>query len=194
LSPKVFGYHSAGQTYPYDLNKARALLAEAGYTDRFETTISTFDRRDRVKVAEVIRSQLKGIGIDAKINVLGYTDFVELITKTKTHDLFISGWGNATGDADYNQYNLFHTIGGGDGNSFMYSNGELDRLIERGRVEKDPAKRRDIYARAQEWELREALFVPIRNQENLTAVNKHVQGFSISPAGYFMLRQVAIQE
>lgn len=194
IGPKVFGYYSGVKNYPYDLNKARALLDQAGYPNGFATTIITYDRNDRVNVAGVIRSQLKGIGIEAELNVVGYDEFVDVIEKTKEHAIFVSGWGNATGDADYNQYNLFHTIGGGKGNSFMYSNAELDRLIEAGRIETDHAKRLAIYARAQEMELEDALLVPLRNLENLAVVHNSIEGFSMSPAGYLMLNQVTIQK
>ncbi|GED66879.1 glutathione ABC transporter substrate-binding protein [Brevibacillus reuszeri] len=194
LGPKVFGYSSSLKKYLYDLNKARDLLEQAGYPNGFSTTILTYDRKDRVNVAGVIRSQLKGIGIDAKIQVVSYDDFVEMIEHTKEHDIFVSGWGNATGDADYNQYNLFHTIGGGRGNSFMYSNPELDRFIEAGREETDTQKRLSIYAKAQELELQEALIVPFRNLENLAAIHNSIEGFAMSPAGYLMLDKVMIKK
>lgn len=194
MGPKVFGYSPAVKAYPYDFNKAKVLLAQAGYPNGFKTTLFTYDRKDRVRVAEVIRSQLKGIGIDAQIKVMEYAAFVDVLENTKEHEIFVSGWGNATGDADYNQYNLFHTKGGGTGNSFMYSNAELDRLIDAGREENDLAKRKQIYARAQEMEMENAVLVPIRNQENLAAINKNIQGFSISPAGYLMIDEVSIQE
>ncbi|WP_281868498.1 glutathione ABC transporter substrate-binding protein [Brevibacillus parabrevis] len=194
LGPKVFGYSASVQSYPYDLNKARELLAKAGYPNGFSIHMLTYDRNDRVMVAQVIRSQLKGIGIDAKMDVVSYADFVTTIEKTRTHQIFVSGWGNATGDADYNQYNLFHTMGGGAGNSFQYSNQELDKLLEAGRVESDPAKRLAIYAKAQELEMQDALLVPIRNLENLAVISTDIQGFSISPAGYLMLDQVSIQK
>ncbi|MGG1659861.1 glutathione ABC transporter substrate-binding protein [Brevibacillus sp. NRS-1366] len=194
LGPKVFGYYPAVKNYTYDLNKARDLLEQAGYPNGFATTIITYDRTDRVNVAKVIRSQLKGIGIEAELKIVDYDEFVDAIEKTKEHDIFVSGWGNATGDADYNQYNLFHTIGGGKGNSFMYSNAELDQLIEAGRMETDHQKRWSIYAKAQEMELQDALLVPIRNMENLAVIHNSVEGFSMSPAGYLMLNQVTIQK
>ena len=62
-------------------------------------------------------------------------------------DMFISGWGNATGDADYNQYNLFHSASlGKGGNTTFYVNPEVDKLIEQGRREQDTEKRKQIYA------------------------------------------------
>lgn len=194
MGPHVFGYSPAVQSYPYDLNRARRLLGEAGYPNGFSIDMITYNRQDRIKVAEVIRSQLKGIGIDAKLKIVSYDEFVNTIEKTKDHQIFVSGWANATGDADYNQYNLFHTNGGGAGNSFQYSNPELDRLIEAGRIEQDPAKRLAIYAQAQEVELRDALIVPIRNLEHLAVISNQLQGFSISPAGYLQIDQVSIQQ
>ncbi|MFS0553964.1 glutathione ABC transporter substrate-binding protein [Brevibacillus sp. 179-C9.3 HS] len=194
MGPHVFGYSPTVKSYPYDINQARRLLAEAGYPDGFPIQMITYNRQDRILVAQVIRSQLKGIGIDAELQIVSYDEFVQTIEKNKDHEIFVSGWANATGDADYNQYNLFHTSGGGAGNSFQYSNPELDRLIEAGRVETDPAKRLAIYAKAQELELQDALVVPIRNLENLAVISNKIQGFSISPAGYVNIDQVVISQ
>ncbi|WP_409178815.1 glutathione ABC transporter substrate-binding protein [Brevibacillus fortis] len=192
IGPHVFGYSPTVKSYPYDINQARRLLAEAGYPDGFPIQMITYNRQDRILVAQVIRSQLKGIGIDAELKIVSYDEFVRTIEQTKDHEIFVSGWANATGDADYNQYNLFHTSGGGAGNSFQYSNPELDRLIEAGRIETNPAKRLAIYAKAQEVELQDALVVPIRNLENLAVISNQIQGFSISPAGYLNIDQVVI--
>lgn len=192
MGPKVFGYSAEVQPYSYDLNKAKELLAEAGYPDGFKTVFWTSDRKDRINVGEVLQSQLKGIGIDLTINVLETGAYVEAIEKKKEQDLFIHAWGNATGDAVYNQYNLFHSNAGGQGNRFAYSNPELDALIEAGRKEKDAGKRKEIYAKAQEIEHTDALLFPLRNLEYIAATRKNVHGFWISPSGYLMINEVVL--
>ncbi|WP_411503855.1 glutathione ABC transporter substrate-binding protein [Brevibacillus centrosporus] len=193
MSPKVLGYSDSVQGYTFDPNKAKALLKEAGYPNGFKTTIWTGDRKERINAAEVIQSQLKGIGIEVEVKVLEYGAYLDAEDNGET-DMFISGWGNATGDGDYNQYNLFHSSSlGKGGNTTFYVNKEVDQLIEVGRREQDPQKRRDIYARALQIESSEAPMVPIRNLENVAAVGKNIKGFWISPSGYMMINDITIE-
>ncbi|MEH7333157.1 glutathione ABC transporter substrate-binding protein [Neobacillus drentensis] len=193
LGSKVFGYNPDMKAYEYNLNEAKKLLAEAGYPNGFEVTLKTMDSKERVNMAEVLQSQLKGIGVKLKIQVLEYGTFVDQANKGDT-EMFILSWRNATGDADYNQYNLFHTSSqGGAGNTFFYSNKEADRLIEAARSEKDQEKRKELYAQSQELEMKEAVYIPVRVIENLAAVSKDVKGFAISPSGYLELNDVSIK-
>ncbi|WP_209121796.1 glutathione ABC transporter substrate-binding protein [Alkalihalobacillus sp. BA299] len=193
LGSKVFGYHPDMKAYEYNLNEAKRLLAEAGYPNGFETTLKTMDSKERINLAEVLQSQLKGIGIKVNIQVLEYSTFVEQANRGDS-EMFILSWRNATGDADYNQYNLFHTNSQGpSGNTFFYSNEEVDRLIEAARAEKDQDKRIELYAEAQELEMEDAVYIPVRVIENMAAVSKSVKGFSISPSGYLEINDVSIK-
>ena len=193
LSPKVIGFNANLKDYSYDVNEAKALLAAAGYSNGFKTSIVTDDRKERMNVAEVIQSQLKGIGIDVEIKVMEYGAYLDFTDKGE-HAMFIGGWGNATGDGDYNQYNVFHSSSKGSaGNLAFYNNPEVDKLIEEGRREKDSAKRNEIYAKLQEIELKEAPVIPIRTIDHVSVTSKDVNGFWLSPVGYLMLDEVTIK-
>lgn len=193
LGSKVFGYHEGLEAYEYNLNEAKRLLAEAGYPNGFETTLKTMDSKERINLAEVLQSQLKGIGIKVNIQVLEYGTFVEQVNAGDS-EMFIISWRNATGDADYNQFNLFHTSSqGGAGNTFFYSNDEVDRLIEAARREKDEQKRLDLYAEAQELEMADSPYIPVRVIENMAAVSKNIEGFAISPSGYLEINNISIK-
>ncbi|RNB82394.1 glutathione ABC transporter substrate-binding protein [Brevibacillus fluminis] len=193
MGSKVFGANTSLKGYDYDPNKAKQLLAEAGYPNGFKTTLWTGDRKERINTAEVVQSQLKGIGIDVDVKVLEYGAYLDAEDNGET-DMFISGWGNATGDADYNQYNLFHTSSlGKGGNTTFYRNAEVDNLIDQGRVEQDPEKRKQLYAKAQEIEMSEAPMIPIRTIENIAAVSNRIKGFRISPSGYLMINDVTME-
>lgn len=193
MSSKVIGYNPDLKDYAYDVNEARKLLSDAGYPNGFKTTIVTDDRKERMNVAEVIQSQLKGIGIDVDIKVMEYGAYLEYTDKGE-HDMFIGGWGNATGDGDYNQYNVFHSSSKGSaGNLAFYNNPEVDQLIEQGRREKDAKKRKEIYAKLQEIELNDAPVIPIRTIDHVSVTSKDVRGFWLNPVGYLMLDDVTIQ-
>ncbi|WP_285767357.1 glutathione ABC transporter substrate-binding protein [Peribacillus sp. SI8-4] len=193
MGSKVFGYDASLEAYDYNLKEAKKLMAEAGYSKGLNATILTMDSKERVNLAEVLQSQLKGIGINLKVQVMEYGSFVEQVNKGQS-EMFIISWRNATGDADYNQYNLFHTNSqGAAGNTFFYSNQKVDNLIDAARKEKVEEKRKELYAEAQEIEMADTPYIPVRVIENMAAVAKDVKGFSISPSGYLEINEVTIK-
>jgi peptide/nickel transport system substrate-binding protein len=193
MSPKVFGHSENVKPYEYDPNAAKELLKEAGFEKGLELTLITSDRKERINMAEVIQSQLKGIGISVDIQVLEYGAYIEAVD-TGSHDMFIGGWGNATGDGDYNQYNLFHSAShGSPGNHFYYTNGKVDELIEQARKAVDPEDRKKLYEEAMIIEMEEAVYIPIRNYEHLAVYNNEVKDFWLSAVNYLMVNDATIE-
>ncbi|QDS34275.1 glutathione ABC transporter substrate-binding protein [Brevibacillus brevis] len=193
ITPAMVGYSPNVKDIPYDVEKAKQLLAEAGYPNGFKAKIALNDNKARISVAEVLQQQLKPIGIDLQLDVMEFGAYIEAASKGET-DLFMSGWGNATGDPDYNQANLYHSKAhGAPGNHSFYNNPEVDKLIDEGRRETDPEKRKKLYEKAQQIEMNEAPLIPFRFSENLAAIQKNVQGVWISPAGHIEIDGVTIQ-
>jgi len=193
MSPKVFGYSKDVEAYPYDVNKAKALLKDAGFDSGMKINLLTSDRKERINMAEVIQSQLKGVGVDVEIQVMEYGSYIEQVNSGE-HQMFIGGWGNATGDGDYNQYNLFHSASvGSPGNHFYYQNPAVDKLIEQGRVETDPKQREEIYKQAMQVEMDEAVYIPIRNYEHLAVYNNNVKNFYLDASNYLLLNEVTVK-
>ncbi|WP_306009919.1 glutathione ABC transporter substrate-binding protein [Bacillus sp. MMSF_3328] len=193
MGPSIWGHNDKLEGYEYNLDKAKELLAEAGYPDGFKTTIWTNDNKERMDVAEVVQSQLKGIGIEAETKVVEWGAYLEG-TANGEHDMFILGWSNMTGDADYNQYFLFHSDARGNpGNRSFYSNPKVDELIDKGRQETDEQKRLEIYAEAQEIEMEEAPIVFLRNDEDMAVIGSNVKGFWMHPSGLYMIDEVTIK-
>src|SRR5699024_6509043 len=67
LAPAVQGYDESITGLEYDVDKARELLAEAGYADGFSTTIWTNDSRERIDLATNVQAQLKEIGVEGDV-------------------------------------------------------------------------------------------------------------------------------
>lgn len=192
MSPNVFGYSDKVEPYEYDINKAKKLLEKSGVDLNTEIKLVTNDRKERVDIAEVIESQLKGVGLNVQIQVLELGSFSDAIANGE-HDIFISGWGNATGDGDYNQYNLFHTDSfGSPGNYFFYSNPEVDKIIEEARGESDDDKRIELYEKSQILEMDDAVYIPLRNGEHTALYSNDVHNFTVSPVNYLMINEATI--
>ncbi|WP_313892775.1 glutathione ABC transporter substrate-binding protein [Psychrobacillus sp.] len=194
MSSKVFGYSDKLTPAPYDVDKAKELLKEAALPEGIKLTLLTADRAERISLSEVIQSQLKDIGIEVEIQVLEFGSYVEAASNQKGH-LFIGSWGNATGDGDYNQYNLFHSNSHGSAGNFQfYSNSTVDQLIEQAREEENSDVRKEIYAKTQQMELDEAIYVPIRSYENLAVYHSSVNGIKLNPIGYLTLTDIEITD
>jgi peptide/nickel transport system substrate-binding protein len=193
MGPGVWGNDKTLKGYSYDPEKAKKLLADAGYPNGFKTTIWTNDNKERVDVAEVVQSQLKGIGIEVETKVVEWGAYLDATAKGE-QDMFVLGWSNMTGDADYNQYFLFHSEAvGNPGNRAFYKNPAVDKLINEGRQEIDPEKRKKIYTAAQKIEIEDAPMVYLRNNEYVAAIGKNVKGFWMHPSGLYMIDDVTIK-
>lgn len=193
IAPEVVGYSDEVSALPYDVEKAKELLAEAGYADGFSTTIWTNDNRERVDLAEYTQAVLKEIGVEVEIEVLEWGAYLEQ-TANGQHDMFILGWSSATGDADYALAPLFHSSNvGAPGNRTFFKNDEVDALLDAAEKEIDQEERLALYKEVQELLVEEAPMIYIHHKIELNGVRDEVQGFWRHPNGYFQLRDVTIQ-
>ncbi len=154
LTPVMRGRADLGEI-PYDPERARELLAEAGYPDGFKTTIWTTPRYNMgVELAEAVAAQLGEIGIVADIEVLewgtmrGYWEGLE--PEDCPLEIFIMGAGASSADADWGLRPIFMTQPRNENNYGYYSNEEFDDLIIQAMKEIDTDKRNALYRRAQE--------------------------------------------
>lgn len=194
IPPDVFGFDDSVSGLDYDIEKAKELLAEAGYEDGFSTTLWTNDSRERVDTAVNVQSQLKEIGIDVKVEELEWGAYLEQ-TANGEHDMFVLGWSTATGDADYATYALFHSNNLGDpGNRTFTKNDELDELLDKGRETPGEEERLEIYKEAQELLVDIAPMLYIHHQEYLLGVRDEVKGLEQLPTQILLLKDVYIEE
>lgn len=194
LGPNVTFANQDLEPYEYNPERARELLAEAGYPDGFETTIWTNDNKIRMDIAEIMQNQLREVGITATPEVLEWGAYLSQ-TAEGEHDMFILGWVSVTGDADYGLYPLFHSSQFGDaGNRTFYANDEVDRLLETGRTATDDAEREAAYMEAQEIIRDEAPWIFTWTGEDLTGGSAKISGFELHPAGHYRLKDVTLSE
>lgn len=146
LTSADFGYTDAVSPYPYDPERARELLAEAGYADGFDVTLGTPNGRytNDVQVAQAVAAQLGEVGVRVTPEVREYGAYVGDLFAKNAPDLFLIGWGNAPLDADFILYPLLRT----DGLLSYYSNPELDALLDTGHTTLDESVRAAAYADA----------------------------------------------
>ncbi len=188
-------YNDSARAYGYDIMKAAMLLREAGWSDVDGSGTLTKDGKElkivivtnqgsqvREDAATVIQSQWAKLGIKTEIQVVAWSAFLDQFVDKKNFQAVILGW---TVPADPDIFAVWHSSSAGEGglNFVSFSNPDVDRLIEEGRREFDPEKRKLIYRQAHSIIAEEApytfLFVPYA----LPAVNRRVKGIEPAPAG-----------
>lgn len=176
----------------YDIEKAKALLAEAGYPNGFKAKIWTNEKQARIDMATIIQNQLKEIGIEVEIQVLEWGAYLEGIKKGE-HEMFIVGWSTQTPDPDMALFGPFHSSQKGKNNFSYYDNSVVDELLEKGRLIADSPEREEIYKRLQKIIREEAPWVVLNNSEAVIGVRSNIEGFKPSPFGYHVLYNVKMK-
>jgi peptide/nickel transport system substrate-binding protein len=173
-SPWYFGY----APYDRDVERAKELLAEAGYPDGFDMELlPTTQYGETVRAAQVVQQQLAEIGINATINAPEWSEWLELEGNFR-YDIYICNW-NGLIDADQYYYLQHHT----DlvFNFTGYSNPEFDDLVDEGRSMSDFDKRYDIYQQANQILVDDAPYIYMYNKREVRAYAPYVKGFVVRP-------------
>ncbi|WP_020006999.1 glutathione ABC transporter substrate-binding protein [Salinicoccus albus] len=194
LAPGMLGHDENLEGLEYDMERARELLAEAGYEDGFDVNLMVNDDNpERVDMAVWLQESLAELDINVNIEQVEWGSYLEL-TGNGEHDMFILGWSNSTGDPDNGISPLFHSDNlGAPGNRSFFENDELDQLLDEGAQESDEAAREEIYMQAQELLVEEAPAIFVRHSENLNAYHNGVEGLEIGRDNIFDLRNVTIE-
>jgi len=167
LSPQVFGYEPGAKAFPYDPDKAKQLLSEAGFANGFEIDYYSPTGRypkDR-EVALVIVEQLARVGIKANLKTPEWAIF-NTDYKNGKYPIYLTGRGSLTdADALFQQY--FRT--GTTRRVLGYSNPKLDEILDAEQQAFDSKKREKLLWDAHRMILEDAPAVPLWNAMDIYA-------------------------
>jgi peptide/nickel transport system substrate-binding protein len=159
-----------------DLAKAKQLLSDAGYPSGFQVTIGAGSNYSaQVQAAEMIKDQLKQIGIDVTPNPQEWGTYIDNVVTKKDFDAAIIGWIGAIDPDDW-MYSRFHT--GEKWNTTGYSNTQVDKLLEQGRATPDQAMRKKLYNQADQMIVSDAPFVFFYLYDQYEALRDYVRGYA----------------
>jgi peptide/nickel transport system substrate-binding protein len=179
--------------YKRDVAKAKKLLADAGYPDGFsaEVIVASGEPATAAAEAQVIQSQLAEIGVKLTIKVLELNVYVDRWLKAD-FDMAVALNG---GSADpYTMYNRYFTKTGNLQKVANYIDDTLDGLMQKGRVETDPAKRKEIFAAFEKHLAEVSPWIWLYTAYSYTAEQKTVEGFEPTPTGsLFGLARVSLK-
>lgn len=196
MPPSISGYNDAISPYPYDPEKAKSLLAEAGYDGKeIELWAMPVPRPympDGAKVAEVIQKNLEDVGIPSKIVTFEWATYLEKANNGEA-DAFMLGWTGDNGDADNFIYTLLDKDNIGSNNYAYYTNEEVHSLLIQAQSETDENVRNELYKKAQEIIHDDAPWVPLAHSTPLLAAKAGVKGFLPHPTGSDKLDNVSME-
>ncbi|MFH1846022.1 MAG: peptide-binding protein [Candidatus Omnitrophota bacterium] len=182
------------EKYEYDPERAGQLLSEAGWIDSDNDGILEKDglelsimiatnqgNQAREAAATIVQRQWKKIGVNAQIMVASWSAFLDQFINKKNFQAVLLGW---TLPPDPDSYSVWHSNSIDKGLNFIsYSNRDVDELIERGRREFDPDKRKQIYNDIHELIAQDAPYTFLFFPYTFAAVQNRFKGIEPAPAG-----------
>ena len=196
MPSSISGYNEEITGYEYNPEKAKELLAEAGYDggeiELWAMPVPRPYMPDGQKVAEAIQKNLSDVGIPSKIVQFEWATYLEK-AKNGEADAFLLGWTGDNGDADNFIYTLLDKDTIGSNNYAYYSNDEVHKLLIAAQSEVDEEKRVDLYKQAQVIISEDAPWVPLAHSIPLLAGKKGVKGYLPHPTGSESLINVSVE-
>jgi peptide/nickel transport system substrate-binding protein len=170
FAPQVDGYpKDLDKPAKVDRDKARKLLAEAGYPNGFEVTLDCPNNRYVAdeKICVAIAAMLAQVNIKVKVNAMPRANYFPKIQNLDT-SFYMLGWGVPTFDSQYSLQSLLRTrvdkSADGDYNFGRYSNPKVDAAIDRLKTEVDPKKRAGIAREVTQLHLADIGHIPLHHQ------------------------------
>ena len=200
IPPTLWGYDDTIEDYDYNPEKAKQLLVEAGYPDGFETTLWALPVPrpyipDGRALAEVLQSDLRRIGITAKIVTFDWGTYLEK-TKHGEHDMALLGWFADFGDPDNFLYYLLSKTAAQKpaGNIAFYRSDEMQAVLDKARATTNREERVALYQQAQAIFHRDVPWVPIAHAQQILVINKKVKNLNLHPLTWKYLRHVSLEK
>jgi peptide/nickel transport system substrate-binding protein len=202
LPPVVWSYTEDIQRYDYNPEKAKQLLAEAGYPDGFSCVFwlpeSGSGMQQPVAMGTAMQADLKAVGIDCKIETFEWGTYLEKVIvppEEAGFDLMEMSWIGDNGDPDNHLYILLsgeqwppHGY-----NMGFYKNDQVDPLLAEARVTLDRAKRTELYQQAQKLIAEDPPWILVDHETQIVVMDKSIKNFKLHPTGPFRFDQVWIE-
>ena len=193
----VWGAHPVGE-YKHDVEKAKKLLAEAGYPNGFEVNLWTPDGRYPMdaQIAEAVATQLAKVGVKVKIQRWEWAAYQTNTRKPPEeakYDMFLLGWAPSTGDADWAIRPLLYSsewMPKGDNRSY-YKNANADALIKQGMETSDQSKRREIYKKAQEVLVEDGAWLMLHDMVQSVGVSNKLNNVAVWPIEIVLVKDAS---
>lgn len=201
--PKMLDYpNDRVRGHAFNLEKAQALMAEAGYPNgkgfpEQMFYVNAVDGSPAHRMCKAIAEQLKtNLGVTLKIKLCTIEEREAAINSGKTK-IWRAGW-----IADYpDPENFLAMFYGGNisdqgsmMNNFKYQSDAYDKLFERALLESDPKKRAELFLQCDQMVIDEAAVMPVLTDDHIVMVNARVRDFKTNSMESLNLTEIFIKE
>lgn len=204
LPPGFPGFNENNQVpYPYDPDKALALLAEAGWKDsdgdgfldkdgkKFTITLWHNQREILAALGSSVQSDLAEIGIEVDVRALQWAPYIDKV-RNEEAKFFRFGWAADYPDPDNFLWTLFSSDNIGQDNTTHYSNKTVDKMLEEARTTNDWSKREKLYQDAEQIIIDDAPWIFLENEVQYKIVQPYLKGMQIHPLIQNIMKNVDI--
>ena len=193
----AWAYDDTLSPYPYDPDKARALLKEAGAEGAkltFYVTEGGSGMLDPIAMGTAIQADLQAVGLEVKIETYEWNTFLGQVNPGLEGKADMAEMAWMTNDPDTLPFLALRTDAWPDKggfNSGYYSNPKVDELLEAARVATDQAERATLYKQMQEIVHEDAPWVFVANWKQNAVTSTQVENFRLEPSFFLLLKDVA---
>ncbi|MDW0616403.1 ABC transporter substrate-binding protein [Mannheimia haemolytica] len=194
----VLGYNPNLPQYEFNLEKAKALLTEAGFADGFETEIWVQpvvrpSNPNPRRTAEIIQADWAKIGVKAKLVTHEWADFNKR-TREGEFSTGTYGWTSRNGDPDNFLFPLLSKSNIPGTNYGRWTDEKFEQLLAQAVQIQNRDERAKLYQQAVEIANEQTPFIPLAHAINYVPLSKRVQGFVQNPFGYTPFYGVSLSE
>jgi peptide/nickel transport system substrate-binding protein len=186
--PKGNPWYTEYDAYRYDIDRAKNLLAEAGVSRQNLDMLVTSEYPETVTAAQIIADNLAPLGITVNIRTVDFATWLDE-QNSGNFDMLMMGWlGNIDPDDFY--YAQHHT--NGTSNAQKFSNPEVDRLLDAGRIETNRDARADDYTKAATIIADEVSYIYLYNPSVIQAWTTGLSGYEARRDGAIRFRTASL--
>ena len=191
VTPANLGYKEDIEPFGYDPDKARELLAEAGYPDGFEMDFAcpAGAYTNFEQVCEAIQGYLTDVGIQTNLEIMESGAYWDLEAKKELPPLFGDSWSETSGEA---LPRLKGALGGLEASFSAWSDPEIDRLLKTIEITVDDEERAQLYVELQEYMQENPPFIYLYEPFAFEGINPQVQNYKPRPAENYFLKETWI--
>jgi dipeptide transport system substrate-binding protein len=198
LPPTMWSYNDAVQDDPYDPEKAKQMLADAGVTDLqmkvWAMPVQRPYNPNAQRMAEMIQADFAAVGVTAEIVTEEWGKYLELSSKVDRDGAVLLGWTGDNGDPDNFLAVLLGCDAVGGSNRAQWCNEDFEKLIQEAKITSDQAKRTELYEQAQVIFKEQAPWATIAHSRVFMPMRKEVSGYVMDPFGLHKFDGVDIAE
>jgi peptide/nickel transport system substrate-binding protein len=193
VTPGNWGYDKEIKPFGYDPEKAKQLLAEAGYPDGFEMDFAcpAGAYTNFEQVCEAIQGYLTEVGIQTNLELMESGKYWDLEAKKELPPLFGDSWSEQSGEA---LPRLKGALGGMKASFSSWSDPEIDRLLGKIETTVDDDARAQLYVELQRYMQKDPPFIYLYEPVTFEAMNPKVENYTPRPAEDYFLKAVSISE